>query len=575
MSNFVNTIDVIGDNRLTDSIIDKSVSEYKDNETTLVGDYAFYNCDNLTIIDIPHATSVGANAFYSCDNLSNVSLPLVATINDGAFDDCTAITSIELPSVTSLGTNAFNGCTGLSNINMPLISSVGALALESTSLSVVDLKLATSIGNYAFRYSSNLKAVVIRNMNSICSLGVSAFDSTKIAYGTGYIYVPRTLLYSYKTSNNWSTYSDNFRILEEWTVDGTVTGALDIENRHMVRFFNSDGTLLGYQIVATGGTATYNGTPVYPDDSTWQFRGFLPVPTNVTEDMDCYAQYTEPFSLETASWARISEISASGDAANYMNVGDTKSVYLNGTIGTLALDATYYVYILGLNHNSELEGSGIHFGCFLYDSPNDWKADLVHCPLADAKYGSRAIDGTKYFNMNHWGAKSHGGWARCDLRYDILGSTNVAPQGYGAIATSGQVGYDPTGTCATNPVAGTLMSCLPSELRAVMKPITKYTDNIGGNGVHEISASQDYLPLLAEYEVYGVRSNAQVSEQNYQKQYDYYSNRGVDDTFSGGKYFSSRSPRYNYDNYFCGLYRNESKNVMVSESVCITPIFMV
>lgn len=39
---------------------------------------------------------------------------------------------------------------------------------------------------------------------------------------------------------------------------------------------------------------------------------------------------------------------------------------------------------------------------------------------------------------------------------------------------------DATATTATNPVANTLMAALPSDLRAVMQPMTIYTDNTGG-----------------------------------------------------------------------------------------------
>ena len=55
----------------------------------------------------------------------------------------------------------------------------------------------------------------------------NAFSSTPIASGTGYIYVPRALVDSYKAASKWSTYANQFRALEDYTVDGTTTGALD------------------------------------------------------------------------------------------------------------------------------------------------------------------------------------------------------------------------------------------------------------------------------------------------------------------------------------------------------------
>lgn len=222
-------------------------------------------------------------------------------------------------------------------------------------------------------------------------------------------------------------------------------------------------------------------------------------------------------SLEDCTWEQISAISAAGKAAEYFSVGDTKSVYLKGTVGTLELDTTLYVYILGFDHNSEVEGKGITFGTFK-------TADGVDVALIDGKYASTNTSGTKYFNMNHWGNYKYGGWAGCDMRYDILGSTDKAPSGYGAAKITSVVGYDPSDTCATSPVANTLMAALPSELRAVMKPMTKYTDGKGGTSsvAANVVATIDYLPLLAEFEIFGNNSYANLYEQNKQKQYDYF-----------------------------------------------------
>jgi hypothetical protein len=55
----------------------------------------------------------------------------------------------------------------------------------------------------------------------------NSFDSSSIAKGTGYVYVPRSLVDSYKSATNWSTYANQFRALEDYTVDGTITGELD------------------------------------------------------------------------------------------------------------------------------------------------------------------------------------------------------------------------------------------------------------------------------------------------------------------------------------------------------------
>lgn len=189
-------------------------------------------------------------------------------------------------------------------------------------------------------------------------------------------------------------------------------------------------------------------------------------------------------------------------------------------MGTLTIDTTLYAYILGFDHNTANgESRGITFGGFKTDVKG---TDVALC---DSHMGLYSTDGSKWFNMSHWGNYNYGGWKGSDMRYDILGSTNVQPSGYGSEPTTSKVGYDATSTCATTPIANTLMSCLPSDLRAVMKPMIKYTDNKGnGSNVEtNVTTSIDYLPLLSEYEVQGTRSYANQYEQNKQAQYTYYS----------------------------------------------------
>lgn len=256
--------------------------------------------------------------------------------------------------------------------------------------------------------------------------------------------------------------------------------------------------------------------------------------------------------LNSCSWEDISKIAAAGLADTYWDVGATKTITINGTVGSATLsNLSVDVFIIGFDHNSSVEGTNkIHFQIGQISSK------LVG--LICGSYGSYKTDGTKIFNMNHWGNYNYGGWAGCDLRYDILGSTDVAPSGYGSAVTTSRVGYNASATCATNPVANTLMAALPSDLRAVMKGVTKYADAVGNssNVAANVKAFTDYLFLLAEFEVQGARSYANQYEQNYQKQYAYYS-AGNSKVFyrhsstSSTAWWWLRSARYDYYATFC------------------------
>lgn len=81
---------------------------------------------------------------------------------------------------------------------------------------------------YVF-YETPLTALILRS-TKLCKIGMgitNLFHGSPISSGTGYIYVPSALVDSYKADSKWSQYADQFRALEDYTVDGTVTGELD------------------------------------------------------------------------------------------------------------------------------------------------------------------------------------------------------------------------------------------------------------------------------------------------------------------------------------------------------------
>lgn len=278
---------------------------------------------------------------------------------------------------------------------------------------------------------------------------------------------------------------------------------------------------------------------------------------NTTITVSCTAgtNYTAPSSqsvtveakfvssvLNENDWSVIKSVADASQGANYWAVGDRKAVTVNGTVGTQAINGTYYVYILGFDHNSSREGTGITFGTF--KTALSGGTDIC---LVDSHYNDYSTGGQKWFNMNHSSNTNSGGWKGCDLRYDVLGSTNSNNNDAGT-------------TTATSPVSGTLMAALPSDLRAVMKPMTIYTDNTGGgsNTASYVTASVDYLPLLAEFEIFGTRSYANSAEQNYQQQYQYYKNGNSkvkyrhSSTSSTARWWE-RSPYYSASSTFCSV----------------------
>lgn len=191
-------------------------------------------------------------------------------------------------------------------------------------------------------------------------------------------------------------------------------------------------------------------------------------------------------SLADNTPATIQAAAQSGQAANYWSVGDKMGIALNGTVGSLALNATYYAFILGFNHNSGVEGgNSIHFQF----GKTSAGVDIAFC---DSLYGSYDTTSTNKFKMNTTNTNS-GGWKSSTMR---------------------------TARCAE------FLTAMPTAWQNVIAACTKYSDNTGGGSdtASYVTATSDKIWLLSEFEVQGTRSYANSAEQNYQKQYDYYKN---------------------------------------------------
>lgn len=261
--------------------------------------------------------------------------------------------------------------------------------------------------------------------------------------------------------------------------------------------------------------------------------------------------------LNSNSWATIKDVSDAGTGANYWSVGDQKSIVINGTIGTLsASNISINVFILGFNHNSSKEGTKrIHFQI---GKINNKLTGL--CTSTIHNWGASASDFTMNGNSSS-NSTNAGGWNNCKMRKTTLGNSNSP----------------------TSPLANSFMAALPADLRAVMKSVTKYTDNTGNssNVAGNVTATTDYLWLLAEFEIFGTRSYANRYEQNSQLQYDYYK-AGNSKIFynhsnaSQAVFCWERSPCSNNGTTFCIVYYNGNAYTTSSGySYAVAPCFAV
>ena len=191
MADFQNTIDIVGDDVAARMIVDGTIKEYNDNVIAIIGNSAFQNCKGLTSVNMPNVTSVESVAFNGCSKLTSVNMPNVTSVGNYAFQNCSVLTSIDMPNVTSVRNYAFDGC-------------------------------------------SNLKTLVLRKDTVCTTNSTTVVSNTPFASGKagGTLLVPSALIERYKTATNWSAIlsqnaNNRFIALEDYTVDGTITGEID------------------------------------------------------------------------------------------------------------------------------------------------------------------------------------------------------------------------------------------------------------------------------------------------------------------------------------------------------------
>lgn len=164
-----------------DAIITRTITSYSNSRITSLGWYAFYGCSNLTSISLPLVTTSGGNAFTACAQLADVQIPLLTEVTTNMFMSCSSLVKIELPVLQNINQNGF-------------------------------------------AYSGSFETLILPNTQMCTLSNKNALRLTSIEKGTGYIYVPQSLIEDYKAATNWVTYAAQFRAIEDYPdICGEVT----------------------------------------------------------------------------------------------------------------------------------------------------------------------------------------------------------------------------------------------------------------------------------------------------------------------------------------------------------------
>lgn len=211
--------------------------------------YSFSGCTSLEEISLENLSVLSNYMFQNCKKLSKINLPNVKSFNQGSqsygytFNNVGAESvdkfKLILPNLNSIGINrgVFSGC-GATVISLPRMSGASGYGdcFRGCKASIIDIGGTIAIYSSSFTDSENLDTLVIRKTTVLSLPNISAFNGTPFASGGtgGEVYVPESLIESYKIETNWSILYEggtlNFKPIEgsiyenlDWADDFDVT----------------------------------------------------------------------------------------------------------------------------------------------------------------------------------------------------------------------------------------------------------------------------------------------------------------------------------------------------------------
>lgn len=248
-------------------------------------------------------------------------------------------------------------------------------------------------------------------------------------------------------------------------------------------------------------------------------------PHDVTLIINYTGTYEVDINIEerfsTVNTAAIPAITKAGIASSIWAIGDTREVKLNGIVGAYNFsNETTYMFIIAFDHNSSVEMNGEHhIVCSFAKSAATGGKDIA---FVDSQYDTSTSSAC--FHMNSSNTNS-GGWASSYMRQTVCSQ---------------------------------FKNVIPSDLQAVLRTRTIYTDNNGNatNNASDVTATTDTVYIPSEFEVQGSRSYANSYEKDHQQQLAYYKNgaskiRYKSNDTSTAVWWWCRSPRYSSSSGFC------------------------
>jgi hypothetical protein len=192
------------------------------NSVTLIEFNAFYNCTGLTSITIPESvTTIDASIISGCTSITTINFNAISchsTYSSPTYlfgGNLSLVTSVNIGNqVQVIPLGFLYGLTSITSITIPSsVTTLDKYSFYRSKLTSIDLPASvTSIGNYAFHDCLSLTSITIRSTTppTLDSSYTSTFPTTSQSYT---IYVPASVVNTYKTTSKWSYWSSKIQAI--------------------------------------------------------------------------------------------------------------------------------------------------------------------------------------------------------------------------------------------------------------------------------------------------------------------------------------------------------------------------
>lgn len=179
-----------------------------DEGATIIGYNLFYNCINLTKVNLPSTlTTIRNNAFQMCQSLTSMTLPnSITSIGNNCFSGCESLSTVNIPTgVTTLNGYVFQNCKALKTISIPSsVTSMVATFVGSGIETITIPSSVTSIGIQSFQQCISLAEIIMEATTPPTLANVNGFYGCTALTA---IYVPDASVSAYQSASGWSTYA--------------------------------------------------------------------------------------------------------------------------------------------------------------------------------------------------------------------------------------------------------------------------------------------------------------------------------------------------------------------------------